>query len=171
MSRNDGQLKTKASLNFEARNSYRVVVTATDPSGAADGIQVTINVTDVNDPVHITGISSVRYSENGTAPVASFTAFDEGEHTIRWSVSGRDEDLFTIDDGVLDFREPPNYEAPQSGADGALLSVRNVYRVTVEAGGGTRNVTVRVTDRGRGRNGEHRQAAAAGRQAALGQPV
>ena len=146
MSRNDGQLKTKAALNFEARNSYGVVVTATDPSGAADSIQVTVNVTDVNDPVHITGISSVRYSENGTAPVASFTAFDEGEHTIRWSVSGRDEDLFTIDDGVLDFREPPDYEAPQSGADGALLSVRNVYRVTVEAGGGTRNVTVRVTD-------------------------
>ena len=146
MSRNDGQLKTKAALNFEARNSYGVVVTATDPSGAADSIQVTVNVTDVNDPVHITGISSVRYSENGTAPVASFTAFDEGEHTIRWSVSGRDEDLFTIDDGVLAFREPPDYEAPQSAADGALLSVRNVYRVTVEAGGGTRNVTVRVTD-------------------------
>ena len=146
MSRNDGQLKTKAALNFEARNSYGVVVTATDPSGAADSIQVTVNVTDVNDPVHITGISSVRYSENGTAPVASFTAFDEGEHTIRWSISGRDEDLFTIDDGVLAFREPPDYEAPQSAADGALLSVRNVYRVTVEAGGGTRNVTVRVTD-------------------------
>ena len=146
MSRNDGQLKTKASLNFEARNSYSVVVTATDPSGAADSIQVTVNVTDVNDPVHITGISSVRYSENGTAPVASFTAFDEGEHTIRWSVSGRDEDLFTIDDSVLAFSEPPNYEAPQSAADGALLSVRNVYRVTVEAGGGTRNVTVTVTD-------------------------
>ena len=146
MSRNDGQLKTKASLNFEARNSYSVVVTATDPSGAADSIQVTINVTDVHDPVRITGISSVRYSENGTAPVASFTAFDEGEHTIRWSVSGRDEDLFTIDDGMLAFREPPNYEDPQSAADSALLSVRNVHRVTVEAAGGTRNVTVTVTD-------------------------
>ena len=146
MSRNDGQLKTKAALNFEARNSYGVVVTATDPSGAADSIQVTINVTDVNDPVRITGISSVRYSENGTAPVASFTAFDEGEHTIRWSVSGRDEDLFTIDDGMLAFREPPNYEDPQSAADSALLSVRNVHRVTVEAAGGTRNVTVTVTD-------------------------
>ena len=146
MSRTDGQLKTKAALNFEARNNYGVVVTATDPSGAADSIQVTINVTDVNDPVRITGISSVRYSENGTSPVASFTAFDEGEHTIRWSVSGRDEDLFTINDGMLAFRKPPNYEDPQSAADSALLSVRNVHRVTVEAAGGTRNVTVTVTD-------------------------
>ena len=146
ISRNNGQLMTKASLNFEARNSYSVVVTATDPSGAEDSILVTINVINVHDPVHITGTSSVRYSENGTALVAAFTAFDEGVHTIRWSVSGSDDDLFTIDDGMLAFREPPNYEDPQSAADSALLSVRNVYRVTVEAAGGTRNVTVTVTD-------------------------
>jgi len=146
LSRNDGQLKTKASLNFEARNSYAVVVTATDPSGASDSIQVTINVTDVHDPVHITGVSSVSYVENGTDPVASFTAFDEGEHVIRWSVSGRDDGVFTIDDGVLAFKEPPNYEDPQSASTSAVLSSRNEYRVTVEAAGGTRNVTVTVTD-------------------------
>ena len=146
ISRNTGQLKTKTSLNFEARNSYAVVVTATDPSGASDSIQVTINVLDVHDPVRITGVSSVRYAENGREPLASFTAFDEGDHVIRWSVSGRDDDLFTIDDGVLAFREPPNYEDPQSGSDSTLLSTRNVYRVTVEAAGGTRNVTVTVTD-------------------------
>ena len=146
ISRNDGQIRTNASLNFEARTSYVVVVTATDPSGAADSIQVTINVTNVHDPVHIIGVSSVRYSENATDPVASFTAFDEGEHVIRWSLGGRDEDLFTIDDGVLAFREPPNYEDPQSAADIALLSSRNVYRVTVEAAGGMHNVTVTVTD-------------------------
>ena len=80
---------TKASLNYEARNRYSVVVTATDPSGASDSIQVTINVTDVHDPVRITGVRSVRYAENGTAPVASYTAFDEGDHVIRWSLSGR----------------------------------------------------------------------------------
>ena len=55
-------------------------------------------------------------------------------------------DLFTIDGGVLAFREPPNYEDPQSAADSALLSSRNVYRVTVEAAGGTRDVVVTVTD-------------------------
>ena len=52
ISRNTGQLMTKASLNYEARNRYIVVVTATDPSGASDSIQVTINVTNVHDPVH-----------------------------------------------------------------------------------------------------------------------
>ena len=146
ISRDDGQLKTKASLNFEARNRYQVVVTATDPSGATDSIQVTVNVIDVHDPVRITGVSSVRYAENGTTPVASYTAFDEGEHVIRWSVSGDDDDLFTIDDGVLAFRKPPNYEDPQSAATSTLLSSRNVYKVTVEAAGGTRSVSVTVTD-------------------------
>ena len=146
ISRNTGQLMTKSSLNYEARNSYRVVVTATDPSGASDSIQVTINITNVHDPVHITGPRSVRYPENGTEPVASFTAFDEAGHVISWSLRGDDKDLFTIDDGVLAFREPPNYEDPQSASTSALLSVKNVYRVTVEAAGGTRNVTVTVTD-------------------------
>ena len=146
ISRNTGQLMTKASLNFEARNSYSVVVTATDPSGASDSILVTINVTNVHDPVHITGPRSVRYPENGTEPVASFTAFDEAGHVISWSLSGTDDDAFTIDDGVLAFREPPNYEDPQSASTSALLSSRNTYRVTVEAAGGTRDVTVTVTD-------------------------
>ena len=61
-------------------------------------------------------------------------------------LSGGDDDLFTIDGGVLVFREPPNYEDPNSVATGELLSVRNVYRGTVEAAGGTRDVVVRVMD-------------------------
>ena len=52
--RNNGQLKTKAPLNYEARNSYTVVVTATDPFGATGSIVVTINVTDEDDPAVIT---------------------------------------------------------------------------------------------------------------------
>ena len=52
--RNDGQLKTEEPLNFEVRNSYSVVVTAIDPFGAMDSIQVTIIVTDEDDPAEIT---------------------------------------------------------------------------------------------------------------------
>ena len=36
--RTDGQLKTKAALDYETRDSYMVLVTATDPSGASDVI-------------------------------------------------------------------------------------------------------------------------------------
>ena len=64
ISRNDGQLKTKSPLNYEDRNSYTVVVTATDPFGAAASIVVTINVTDEDDPAVIT--FHVGGSEDGS---------------------------------------------------------------------------------------------------------
>ena len=53
MSRNSGQLKTSTALNYEVRNSYMLMVTATDPSGGADITLVTINVTDEDDPAVI----------------------------------------------------------------------------------------------------------------------
>ena len=146
ISRNDAQLKTKAPLNYEARRSYAVVVIATDPSGASVGIEVTINVTDVDDPARITGVRSADYAENGTEPVASFSAYDESGHDIEWSVGGPDGHLFTIGDGVLRFREPPNYEDPQSAVEDVSRAERNVYSVTVEAHGGTRDVSVTVMD-------------------------
>ena len=138
--RNNGQLKTKAPLNYEARTSYRVNVIATDPSGASDTILVTINVTDVGDPVRITGIRSASFAENRSTPVTTFNAYGEEGSAIRWSLSGPDDERFTVARGVLRFREPPDYENPKSASAG------NVYRVTIEADGGTRNVTVTVTD-------------------------
>ena len=52
-----GQLKAKAKLDFEGveftedptGNTYDVMVTATDPSGAATSQEVTITLTDVNE--------------------------------------------------------------------------------------------------------------------------
>ena len=146
ISRTTGQLMTRAALNYEARRSYAVIVVASDPSGASDSIQVTINVTDVHDPVNITGDRSVRYAENGTGPVASYSAFDEEGHVIEWSLSGPDSDLFAIDCGVLSFLQPPNYEHPESASTSSQLAARNVHRVTIRAAGGTRSVTVTVTD-------------------------
>ena len=44
-----GQLKTKAALNYEAKASYMVTVTARDPGRLSDTITVTITVTDVEE--------------------------------------------------------------------------------------------------------------------------
>ena len=93
-----------------------------------------------------TADSSIDFAENGTGPVGTFVAYDQDGDEIRWSLSGPDDDLFTIDGGVLSFREPPNYEEPQSAASGVPLAERNVYRVTVQASGGTHGVAMRVTD-------------------------
>ena len=90
--------------------------------------------------------SSIEFAENGTSPVAPFFAYDQDGDAIVWSLSGPDADQFTIDGGVLAFREPPNYEDPQTAATGVRLSERNLYRVTVKAGGGTHDVAVTVTD-------------------------
>ncbi len=142
ISRNNGQLKTKAPLDYEAKRSHSLVVTATDPSGASTGIRVTVFVRGVNEPARITGTHSVTYAENGISPVAAFRAHDQDGGFIRWSLGGRDAGRFTIGRGVLDFRDPPDYEFPRSAVEGVPLAERNVYRVTVRASGGAHDVTV-----------------------------
>ncbi len=146
IARNNGQLKTRSPLDYEARRSYMVEVTATDPSGASESILVTIGVIDRDEPARITGNGTVYIAENATAPVASFSALDPERRSVRWSLGGRDADLFAIDGGALSFREPPDYEEPRSAVEGVPLSERNVYRVTVKASGGTHDVAVRVMD-------------------------
>ena len=87
-----------------------------------------------------TADSSIEYAENGTRSVGAFHAYDQDGDAIKWSLSGPDADRFTIDGGILAFRESPDYEDPRSAAR------TNVYRVTVEASGGTHDVAVTVTD-------------------------
>ena len=89
--------------------------------------------------------TSITYPENGTDPVATFSATDQDGDAIVWSLSGRDEGDFTIDGGVLAFKSPPNYESPVSDATGTQAE-KNVYKVTVKATGGSEDVTVTVTN-------------------------
>ena len=153
--RKTGQINTKAALDFEdpsdvggtaGDNVYVVTVTATDPSGAYDMITVNITVTNGPDNAVITVDSDAfDYAENGMDPVATFSATDQDGDAIVWSLSGPDEGDFTIDGGVLAFKDSPNYEDPKSASTGTLAD-RNMYNVTVEATGGSEDVTVTVTD-------------------------
>ena len=61
-------------LDYESRNSYAVVVTAADPSGATDTIAVTINVTDVNESPTATDDTST--TEENTAVDINVVAND-----------------------------------------------------------------------------------------------
>ena len=60
--RANGQLKTKAKLDYETKNSYdRVTVTATDSGGLSGSIDVTIKVTDMDEAPEISrGMTSPR---------------------------------------------------------------------------------------------------------------
>ena len=93
-----------------------------------------------------TADSSISFAENGEGPVGTFRAHDQDGDAIEWSLSGPDADLFSIDDGALSFREPPDYEETESATAGSPGAERNVYRVTIRASGGRHDVTVTVTD-------------------------
>ena len=134
-----------ANLDYESKSSYTVVVSVRDGMDADtsidDTIEVTIGVTNVDEQPALTGSSAVSYAENGTAPVASYTAADPEGATVAWTLSGDDRGAFSISDvGVLNFNTSPNYE---TAAD---TDTNNAYLVTVEASDGTTDkVTLAVT--------------------------
>ena len=64
--RGTGHLMTKAKLDYETKDTYMVTVTATDPSGLNATINVTIKVTNVDEPPEITGGDiTIRYARTG----------------------------------------------------------------------------------------------------------
>ena len=83
--RSTGQLQTRSALNYEARNSYTVVVTARDPSNASASITVTITVTDVDE----TGTVSLSSTQPrvGTSLTARLTDPDAGVTNQQWQWS------------------------------------------------------------------------------------
>ena len=100
--------------------------------------------------------STIEYAENGTVPVAVFTATDpELAGAVTWSLkddvtTGGDIEDFEIDksSGELSFKKSPDYEAAKGG--GAIGS-SNTYTVTVVATDADRvasekEVTVEVTN-------------------------
>ena len=140
-----GQIMVGAvtALDYETKASYMVTVTATDPAGDSDSIDVTITVTNVVELGMVSGNATPEYVENGMGAVATYTA--DGPVTAGWSVSGADMDDFDIsNEGVLSFASAPDFEGP------ADADTNNVYMVTVkaEAGGemGEVAVTVMVTN-------------------------
>ena len=144
----DGQLRTRAPLDYEQKNTYSVTVNVSDGNGGTDAITVAINVTDVNEnnpPVFVEGNATERsIAENTPAgrdigePVS---ATDEDEDVLTYSLSGVDALSFGIvsTDGQLRTRAPLDYEQ------------KNVYSVAVlvsdgKGGTDTIGVTINVTD-------------------------
>ncbi|MDE2778132.1 MAG: cadherin domain-containing protein [Chloroflexota bacterium] len=131
-------------------HQYLVTVVATDSASNATELEVTINITDVNEPPVIThkgntGSQTIQFAENNTSGVATFVATDQDSNTITWTKSGDDAALFTISNaGMLKFISPPDYE------DERDQDADNDYEVTIEASDSVNDaemvVTVRVVD-------------------------
>ena len=59
---------------------------------------------------------AIEYPENGTDPVATYTAVDPEGKSIVWSLAtGDDMDDFSIENGVLRFKSSPDFEAARPG--------------------------------------------------------
>ena len=134
-----GQLRFRNIPDYErpadsgGNNVYNLSVRASD--GRNYGyLAVEVTVEDVNEPPTVTGTDTFSYRENGTAALHTFRATDPEMSSITWSLSGPDEDDFSIDQrGQLTFSSAPNFEAPtDSGRD-------NVYNVAVQARDVARN--------------------------------
>ena len=130
---------------------YEVTVRGHD-SQAYGNLDVTVTVTPVNehDPV-ITGRETLSFRENTAVETRlhTYRATDGDRDTsFAWSLEGDDAGDFAIDEGVLTFSAPPDYEGP-ADRDGD-----NVYQVTVVgsdgAKRGTLDVTVTVTEQNDG---------------------
>ena len=148
ISSSTGQITADASLNFEAvKNTFTVVVTATDDGNLTDTITVTINVTNVNEAPTFPGTTATReVAENGGAnanvglPVTA-TDVDSGD-TRAYALSGADSGSFTISSstGQITADASLNFEA-----------VKNTFTVVVTATDDgnltdTITVTINVTD-------------------------
>ena len=145
-----GVLTFRASPNHEAAadadtgNTYMVTVKANDGT-YSDTHDVTVTVTNVDEAPVIAGDAALDYAENGTGPVATYSATDPEGATITWSLGGDDAADFEISaDGVLTFKSSPDHEA---AADD---DTDNAYEVTVVASDGANedrlDVTVTVTN-------------------------
>ena len=156
-----GQLRVQATLDFEARESYSLRVQADDGKGGVDTVQVTVTVTDVNEPPLVTGPAMLEYAENGADAVASYTAADPEGGEVTWSLAGDDAGVFSLSaTGTLAFELPPDYETPDD-ADSD-----NRYRLTVQAtdSGGAQGALDRGDRHHRRRRREHSQALRRGQE-------
>ena len=148
---NTGQLRTRAALDYETKNSYSVTLTVSDGNGGSATIPVRITVRDVAEnraPVFTDGASATRAIAENTAAGANIgtpiAATDADNDTLIYgihSLVGTDASAFRIDgtSGQLRTKAPLDYETKNT----------YVFSVFVEDGKGGRagiSVSINVKD-------------------------
>ena len=128
--RTNGQIEVGSGteLDYETKQTYMVTLTAEDSFVSSSSIDITIEVNPIDEMPDMSGEETPEYAENGTDPVATYTAVDpEGTDIASWSLTGADARAFTIEGGVLRFAKTPDYEVSTAAA------VDNTYEITVQA--------------------------------------
>ena len=146
-----GQIRTKAPLDYETKNTYSFGFFAYDGNGGEDFILVTINVTDVdetsenNAPVFKDGSSTTRSIAENTASGANIgspiAATDADDDTLTYTLGGTDASSFGIasTSGQLRTSAALNYETKSSYSVSVSVSDSN-------GGSDSIPVTINVTN-------------------------
>ena len=128
-----GQIRTKEALDHDTEPSHLLTVDVSDMLNSSDDpdptiddtIQVTIAVTNVNEPPVVTrrsGTGDFSIEENSGTAVGDFDATDPEGSGVTWSLAtSGDYRRFEIDEtsGALSFDEngPPDFESADLGND------------------------------------------------------
>ena len=161
INRETGQIAVAQELDYDAvgdrtagatASEYKVKVRATDPSGLADNITVTITAENVNEAPIVTGRAELSVEEGADdgytilpdAPATTegpeatnqrneyvYTDPDYLDSIARWHLEGDDAGAFDhsgrFEPRYLQFKMPPDYENPTD------MNRDNVYEVTLVA--------------------------------------
>ena len=147
---NTGQLQTSVALDRETKTSYSVTITADDgnTTNNTDSIDVTINVTNVNEKptFDISGRVTLSVAENTAANTNIGDPFqatdpDSGD-TVTYSLQRGDKDSFSIDasTGQLKTRAALDYETKNAYSNLAVRATDSASLVSSVL------VTVNVTN-------------------------
>ena len=129
-----GQLRTSAALNYESNTSHSVTISVSDGNGGSDSIDVTINVTNVNEaPTFTDGSTTSRSVAENTASgqnIGSAVAATDvdSETTLVYTLSGTDATSFSIvstsgqlqTSAALDYETTTSYSVTITVSDGSL---------------------------------------------------
>ena len=147
-----GNALTATDTGLTPETPYKYVVTATSSAGTSANsgeVDLTTNATPGPAPFLL------DFAENATGPVATFTSTATGNRTIEgFTLGGTDAGHFMLEfirestsaEGVVTFKEPPNFEAP------ADANTDNRYEISItstDSDGETSAatmITIRVTD-------------------------
>ena len=155
-----GATSTDPALNYESKNTYNLIVTATDSSNDSRqaAVGVTVSLANINEAPYFDKASrdvadeTVMYSEVRTNTVVPLLAVAEPDGSeLDWVLIGDDaedfeiEDLEDLDDGkdriALRFKVQPNFESGKGSATST-----DGTRTAAERAGDLYSVTVRATE-------------------------
>ena len=142
----DDELHILASPDYETKNSYQILVMASDPQGLSFTKAFAITVNNLGEAPTDVSISSASIAENSPAgsTVGTLSAIGGGYgQTFAFSLvsgeGGTDNSAFSIQGSTLKINASPNYEAQSSyairikatdNAD-AALSIEKEFTITV----------------------------------------